>query len=166
MTSIGTKPAIRIGFGYDIHRLCSERKLILGGVEIPSSKGLLGHSDADVLLHAISDALLGACALRDIGYHFPDTDPAYAGADSSELLEKVVALLYSRGFRVGNIDATIIAESPKLSPHIPAMTKRISSLLRVDEEDVSIKATTHERLDATGHGEGIAAYCNALVYKY
>ena len=155
----------RIGFGYDIHQLCPHRKLILGGIEIPSDLGLLGHSDADVLLHAISDALLGAAALRDIGYHFPDTAPAYKDADSTVLLANVVQLLHAKGYAVGNIDATIVAEAPKLNPHIPQMVSRISEILQVSPNAVSIKATTHEKLDATGRREGICAFCNALIYS-
>lgn len=156
---------IRVGFGYDIHRLVPDRDLIIGGVCIPHSVGLLGHSDADVLLHAISDALLGAANLRDIGYHFPDTDPKYKGADSLFLLGEVAALLKEKGYAIGNIDSTIIAQAPKMNPHIPEMQANISRVLNIPQEDISIKATTHERLDATGNEEGIAVMATALIYR-
>lgn len=154
---------MRIGHGYDVHRLVEGRKLILGGVDIPYAKGLLGHSDADVLLHAISDALLGAAALGDIGKHFPDNDPQYEGADSLMLLGKVGELLHGAGYTVGNIDATILCQAPKLLPHIPAMRKNIAAALGIDVEAVSVKATTEEKLGFTGAGEGIAAHAVALI---
>ena len=155
---------IRVGYGYDVHRLVEGRPLTLGGVRIPSSRGLLGHSDADVLLHAIADALLGAAALRDIGFHFPDTDAKYAGADSTLLLAEVYSLLCERNYRVGNVDATIVAESPKLNPFVPQMQERIAELLEVSPEDISIKATTNERMDSVGREEGMTAYAVALIY--
>lgn len=154
---------MRIGHGYDVHRLVEGRKLILGGVDIPYEKGLLGHSDADVLLHAIMDALLGAAALGDIGQHFPDTDPAYKGADSMELLRAVAAMLQQHGYRVGNVDATILCQRPKLAPHIPAMRSHIAAALGVEESAVNVKATTEEHLGFTGEGLGIAAHAVALL---
>ena len=154
---------IRIGQGYDVHRLTEGRRLILGGVEIPWEKGLLGHSDADVLLHALMDAMLGAAALGDIGAIFPDTDIRYEGADSMELLRQVTALLDEKGWRVGNMDATIIAQKPKLSPFIPAMRKNIADLLGIDLSAVSVKATTEEHLGFTGRGEGISAQAVVLL---
>lgn len=154
---------MRIGFGFDVHRLVPDRELIIGGVEIPFDRGLLGHSDADVLLHAIADALLGAASLRDIGYHFPPTDERWRGADSRELLSRVVALIREEGYDVGNIDATICAERPKMNPHIPAMQATIARVLGVSERNVSLKATTTERLGFTGREEGIAAYAVALI---
>lgn len=153
----------RIGQGYDVHRLVPGRKLILGGVEIPFERGLLGHSDADVLLHAVCDALLGAAALGDIGKHFPDTDPAYAGVSSGLLLRKCGEMLRERGFGIGNIDATIIAQRPKLMPHIPAMRSFIAETLGIPESSVSVKATTEEGLGFTGREEGIAAMAVALI---
>ena len=154
---------MRIGHGYDVHRLAEGRKLILGGVDIPWEKGLLGHSDADVLTHAVMDALLGAAGLGDIGQHFPDTDPAYAGADSLKLLEHVVALLRERGFAVGNVDATILAQRPKLAPHIPRMRDNLARVMGIDPGRVNVKATTEEGLGFTGSGEGIAAHGVALI---
>ena len=154
---------MRIGHGYDVHRLVEGRKLILGGVEIPYEKGLLGHSDADVLLHAVSDALLGAAALGDIGKHFPDTDPAYQDADSMALLRAVAALLHKEGYKVGNVDATILCQAPKLAPHIAGMRQNIAAALGVPVEAVSVKATTEEHLGFTGAGEGIAAHAVALL---
>ena len=148
----------RVGIGYDVHRLAAGRKLILGGVHIPYEKGLLGHSDADVLLHAISDALLGAAALGDIGQHFPDTDERFAGADSGELLANVVRMVRAKGFTIGNVDATIVAQAPKLQPYILDMRNNIAHILGIGEEDVSVKATTEERLGFTGLGEGMSAY--------
>ncbi len=156
---------IRIGHGYDVHRLVPGRDLILGGVKIPHETGLLGHSDADVLLHAISDALLGALALGDIGKHFPDTDPRYAGADSRVLLAAVVALIREKGFQVGNIDATVLAQAPKLAPHIPAMRQNIAITLGVDIDAVSVKATTEEHLGFTGEKLGIAAHAVCLLTR-
>jgi 2-C-methyl-D-erythritol 2,4-cyclodiphosphate synthase len=155
----------RIGHGYDVHRLTENRALILGGVTIPYEKGLLGHSDADVLLHAIADALLGALALGDIGQHFPDTDPAYAGADSLQLLRHVVALIHAKGFSVGNLDATVLCQRPKLAPHIPAMRQNIATACDIPLDAVSVKATTEEKLGFTGAGEGIAAHCVALLVR-
>lgn len=155
----------RIGHGYDVHRLTENRKLILGGVHIPYEKGLLGHSDADVLLHAVSDALLGAAALGDIGQHFPDTDPAYEGADSLRLLSLVVSLLEEKGCAVGNIDATIIAQRPKLAAFLPDMIQNIASVCHIAPERVNVKATTEEKLGFTGRGEGIAAHAVALICK-
>lgn len=154
---------IRIGHGYDVHRLVEDRKLILGGVDIPHTKGLLGHSDADVLAHAISDALLGALALGDIGKHFPDTDPRYAGADSLKLLRAVVELIHARGYVIGNVDATILAQKPKLAPHIDTMRKNLAAVMDVTVEQVSVKATTEERLGFTGAEEGIAAHAVCLL---
>ena len=148
---------MRVGIGYDVHRLVEGRRLSLGGVEIPHSLGLLGHSDADVLLHAIMDALLGAAALGDIGQHFPDTDPAYEGADSLRLLAHVQELLQQEGYAVGNIDATIIAQKPKLMPHIQKMRENIAEAMRLTLGQVSVKATTEERLGFTGREEGISA---------
>lgn len=156
---------MRIGHGYDVHRLTAGRKLILGGVCIPYEKGLLGHSDADVLLHAVSDALLGAAGLGDIGLHFPDRDPAYKGADSRELLRQVGRLLEEKGYRVVNIDATVLAQAPKLRPYIPAMAANIAADCRMQLEDVNVKATTEEGLGFTGAGEGIAAHAVCLLEK-
>ena len=154
---------MRIGHGYDVHRLVEGRKLILGGVEVPHTLGLLGHSDADVLTHAVMDALLGAAALGDIGRHFPDTDPAYAGADSLKLLDRVVELLEEKGYRVGNVDATILAQRPKLAPYIEKMRDNLAARMKVDPDQVNVKATTEERLGFTGAEEGIAAHAVALL---
>lgn len=154
---------MRIGHGYDVHRLTEGRKLILGGVEIPYEKGLLGHSDADVLTHAVMDALLGAAALGDIGKHFPDTDQTYAGADSLKLLERVVALLREKNWVVGNVDATILAQKPKLAPHIPQMVQNLAAKMGVGPEQVNVKATTEEKLGFTGSGEGMAAHAVCLL---
>ncbi len=156
---------IRIGHGYDVHRLVENRKLILGGVEIPFERGLLGHSDADVLLHAISDALLGAVALGDIGKHFPDTDPRYAGADSMLLLKEVVRLVRNEGYQVGNLDATILCQRPKLAGFIAAMRENIAACCEIPVSDVSVKATTEEKLGFTGSGEGIAVHAVALLER-
>ena len=155
--------AVRIGHGYDVHRLVEGRKLILGGVEIPYERGLLGHSDADVLTHAVMDALLGACALGDIGHLFPDSDPAFAGADSLRLLDEVVFRLHAGGFRVGNVDATVLAQAPKLAPHLPAIRRNLADRLQVSLSRVSVKATTEEGLGFTGAGEGMAAHAVCLV---
>ena len=149
--------------GYDVHQLVEGRKLIIGGVEIPFEKGLLGHSDADVLLHAISDALLGAAALGDIGKHFPDTDERYKGADSLKLLEEVGRLLAEKGYTVGNVDATIVAQRPKMAPHIPVMRENIARVLHVDVDRINVKATTEEHLGFTGSGQGISAYAVAGI---
>ena len=154
---------MRIGTGYDVHRLVAGRKLILGGVEIPYEKGLLGHSDADVLVHAVMDALLGAAALGDIGGHFPDSDPRYEGADSLALLREVCRILREAGFEPGNVDATIVAQAPKLAPHIPAMRRNIAAAMGLDTSCGSVKATTEERLGFTGEGLGIAAQAAALI---
>lgn len=155
---------MRVGLGYDVHRLTKDRDLILGGVKIPYEKGLLGHSDADVLLHAIMDALLGAAALGDIGRHFPDTDPKYKGISSLRLLEHVAGLLEQKNFQIINIDATIIAQRPKMAPYIPQMVEHVARTLGLEEEQVNIKATTEEGLGFTGSGEGIAsqAICSVL----
>lgn len=153
----------RFGMGYDVHQLVENRKLIIGGVDIPYEKGLLGHSDADVLLHAISDALLGAAALGDIGKHFPDTDPRYKGADSLKLLEEVGNLLVAKGYVVGNVDATIVAQKPKMLPHIPQMRENIARVLRVDIDQINVKATTEEHLGFTGSGQGISSYAVAGI---
>ena len=154
---------MRIGTGYDVHRLAEVRKLIMGGVEIPWEKGLLGHSDADVLLHAVMDALLGAAALGDIGKHFPDSDPAYRGISSLLLLEKVGQLLWEKHFLIDNIDATIIAQAPKMRPYIEAMRENIAAALELELEQVNVKATTEEGLGFTGSGEGIAAQAVCLL---
>ena len=156
---------LRIGHGYDVHRLTEGRKLILGGVDIPWDRGLLGHSDADVLTHAVMDALLGAAALGDIGKLFPDSDAAYAGADSIALLERVTALLREHGGQVGNVDATVVAQTPKLAPYIPEMRRRLAEAMGLDVDCVSVKATTEERLGFTGSGEGMAAHAVALIER-
>lgn len=155
----------RFGMGYDVHQLVENRKLIIGGVDIPYEKGLLGHSDADVLLHAISDALLGAAALGDIGKHFPDTDPRYKGADSLKLLEEVGNLLAAKDYVVGNVDATIVAQKPKMLPHIPQMRENIARVLRVDIDQINVKATTEEHLGFTGSGQGISSYAVAGIER-
>ena len=154
---------MRIGQGYDVHKLVQGRDLILGGVNIPYEKGLLGHSDADVLVHAVMDALLGACALGDIGHLFPDSDPAYAGADSLRLLDEVVSRLRQRGYRVGNVDATVLAQAPKLAPYLEQMRRNLAWRLQVPVDAVSVKATTEEGLGFTGTGDGIAAHAVCLV---
>jgi len=154
---------MRIGHGYDVHKLVEGRKLILGGVDIPWEKGLLGHSDADVLTHAVMDALLGAAALGDIGKHFPDTDPAYAGADSLKLLDHVTALLDEKGWKIENVDATILAQRPKLAPHIPKMRENLAAHMGVTVEQVNVKATTEEGLGFTGSGAGMAAHAVCLL---
>ncbi len=156
---------LRMGHGYDVHRLTTGRKLILGGQEIPFELGLLGHSDADVLTHAVMDALLGAAGLGDIGQHFPDTDPAYGGADSIKLLEHVIALLRERGWCVGNVDATVLAQRPKLAPYIPAMRQCLAAAMEVEAERVNVKATTEEKLGFTGSGEGMAAHAVAVIVR-
>ena len=155
---------MRIGHGYDVHRLVEGRKLILGGVEVPHTLGLLGHSDADVLTHAVMDALLGAAALGDIGRHFPDTDPAYAGADSLKLLDHVVELLEEKGYQVGDVDATILAQKPKLAPYIEKMRDNLAARMKVEPDQVNVKATTEEKLGFTGAEEGIAAHAVALLF--
>ncbi len=156
---------IRVGMGYDVHRLVEGRDLWLGGVRIAHTTGLLGHSDADVAIHALCDALLGAANMRDIGYHFPDTAGEYAGIDSKILLCKVVELLHEQGYRIGNVDMTICAERPKLNPHIPAMKETLASCMNVETDDISIKATTTEKLGFTGREEGISAYAVVLIEK-
>ena len=156
---------MRIGHGYDVHRLVEGRKLILGGVEVPHTLGLLGHSDADVLTHAVMDALLGAAALGDIGRHFPDTDPAYKGADSLVLLDHVMALLNEAGWQVGNVDATILAQKPKLAPHIPQMRDNLARCMKVSPDQVNVKATTEEKLGFTGAEEGMAAHAVCLLER-
>ncbi len=156
---------MRIGNGYDVHRLVEGRKLILGGVDVPYQKGLLGHSDADVLLHALSDAILGAIGEGDIGRHFPDTDPAYQGADSMLLLQHVMRLADAKGYRIGNVDATIVAQRPKLAPFIARMRANIARALSTEEERVNVKATTTEELGFAGRGEGIASYAVALLER-
>lgn len=156
---------LRIGHGYDVHAFADNRKCIIGGVEIPCEKGLLGHSDADVLLHAISDSLLGAAALGDIGKHFPDTDPKYKGADSLKLLSCVNDLITEKGYNVVNIDATVIAQMPKMAPHILSMRENIAKALGVDVDFVSVKATTEEKLGFTGRKEGVSAHCVCLIEK-
>ena len=154
---------MRIGHGYDVHKLVENRKLILGGVDIPYEKGLLGHSDADVLLHAISDSLLGAAALGDIGKLFPDNDPQYEGADSLVLLQRVYEAVKEKGYEITNIDATVLAQRPKLRPYIDTMRENIAKALDVDVDRISVKATTEEGLGFTGKGEGIAAHCVCLL---
>jgi 2-C-methyl-D-erythritol 2,4-cyclodiphosphate synthase len=156
---------IRVGFGYDVHRLAPGRELWLGGIKLEHSMGLLGHSDADVLIHAICDALLGAANMRDIGYHFPDTKEEYKGIDSKILLSKTVELIENKGYHIGNVDATICAENPKLNPYIPEMQRILSNLMKVDMNDVSIKATTTEKLGFTGREEGLSAYAVVLIEK-
>ena len=156
---------IRVGMGYDVHRLVEGRSLWLGGVKIPHTHGLLGHSDADVLIHAICDALLGAANMRDIGYHFPDTGAEFEGIDSKILLRRTTDLIAQRGYRVSNVDCTICAERPKINPHIPTMQQTLAPLMDVDVDAVSIKATTTEHLGFTGRMEGISAYATALIVK-
>lgn len=156
---------LRIGHGYDVHRLVEGRRLILGGVEVPHTLGLLGHSDADVLTHAVMDALLGAAGLGDIGRHFPDTDPAYAGADSLKLLDHVVELLGARGWQVGNVDATILAQRPKLAPYLEQMRENLAARMKAALEQVNVKATTEEKLGFTGAEEGVAAHAVCLLER-
>lgn len=156
---------VRIGQGFDVHALVKGRPLVIGGVTIPFDKGLLGHSDADVLLHALCDALLGAAGLGDIGYHFPDSDAKYRGVDSRELLRAVAQKIAAAGYKVGNVDATIIAQAPKMAPHVAAMVKNIASDLAIDVAQVNVKAKTTEALGFTGRGEGIAAECSTLIVR-
>ena len=156
---------IRVGFGYDVHKLVEGRDLWLGGIKIDHTLGLLGHSDADVLIHAICDALLGAANMRDIGYHFPDTSADTLGVDSKVLLRKTIALIATKGYKVGNIDATVCAERPKLNPHVPAMKACLAQVIGTDEDCISIKATTTERLGFTGREEGMSAYATVLIVK-
>ena len=157
---------IRVGFGFDVHQLVEGRELWLGGVRLEHEKGLLGHSDADVLIHAVCDALLGAANMRDIGYHFPDTAGEFKDVDSKILLKRTVELIATKGYRVGNIDATICAERPKLKSHIPAMQEKMAEVMDIDPDSVSIKATTTEKLGFTGREEGISAYATVLIEKY
>ena len=156
---------IRVGMGFDVHRLVEGRDLWLGGVRIEHTAGLLGHSDADVVIHALCDALLGAANMRDIGYHFPDTAGEYAGIDSKSLLRKVTQLLAEKGYRIGNADITICAERPKLNPHVPAMKEAMATCMGIETDDISIKATTTEKLGFTGREEGISAYAVVLIEK-
>ena len=156
---------IRVGFGYDVHALCKGRKLWLGGIHIEHSEGLLGHSDADVLIHALCDALLGAANMRDIGYHFPDTSSDFEGIDSKILLKKTMELIAQKGYRFSNADCTICAEAPKLNPHIPHMQQCLAEVMNCDADRISIKATTTERLGFVGKKEGIAAYATVLINK-
>lgn len=156
---------IRTGMGFDVHRLVSDRDLWLGGVKIPHSLGLLGHSDADVAIHALCDALLGAAALRDIGFHFPDKDPRYKGISSIILLGETAKLLRAKGWEIGNVDITICAEAPKLNPYVPEMCRVMAEAMSIEPDAVSVKATTTECLGYTGRGEGIASYATALIYK-
>ena len=156
---------IRVGFGFDVHALVSGRELWMGGVKLEHEKGLLGHSDADVLIHAVCDALLGAANMRDIGFHFPDTAGEYKNIDSKILLARTMELIRSKGYELGNIDATVCAERPKLNPHIPAMKTAMAAAMKVDEDDISIKATTTEKLGFTGREEGISAYATVLITK-
>ncbi len=156
---------IRVGFGYDVHRLVERRELWLGGIKIPHSLGLLGHSDADVLIHAICDALLGAANMRDIGYHFPDTAEETHNIDSKILLRKTIEIIATKGFKVGNIDATICAEQPKINPHVEKMKECLADVIATDIDNISIKATTTERLGFTGRKEGISAYATVLIYR-
>jgi 2-C-methyl-D-erythritol 2,4-cyclodiphosphate synthase len=156
---------IRIGFGVDVHQLSTEKELFIGGLKIESDLGAVGHSDADVLLHAICDALLGAANLRDIGYHFSDTDPQYKGIDSKILLANVFKLIQEKGYSIVNLDCTVILEKPKLNPHIPAMQKTIASILNIEEDCVSIKATTHEKVDSFGERKAVKAYAVCLLSK-
>lgn len=156
---------IRVGFGYDVHKLVPDRELWLGGIKIPHTLGLLGHSDADVLIHAICDALLGAANMRDIGYHFPDTSADILDIDSKILLKKTVGLIATKGYQIGNIDATICAERPKINPHVETMKKCLANVMDIDVDDISIKATTTEKLGFTGREEGISAYATVLIFR-
>ncbi|MEO6168460.1 MAG: 2-C-methyl-D-erythritol 2,4-cyclodiphosphate synthase [Chitinophagales bacterium] len=158
--------SVRIGFGFDVHQLSSERPLVLGGVVVPFSRGLTGHSDADVLIHAICDALLGAAGLRDIGFHFPNTDDQYKNIDSKELLKNVMKQLSGKKYKVGNIDATLCLEQPKINPHIPAMKKALAEVLEIPQDDISIKATTNEKMGFIGREEGVTAYAVALIESF
>ena len=158
-------PTIRTGHGFDLHQLVEGRKLILGGVEIPHPLGLLGHSDADCLIHALADSILGGLALPDIGHHFPDNDPANQNLDSSIILQKVVSLCHEKGYCVGNVDLTLIAQRPKLAPHLAEMRKNLSRLLQIQEDCIGIKATTHEGIGSLGREEGIAAHAVCLLFK-
>jgi len=156
---------IRVGFGFDVHQLTEGRDLILGGVQIPHTKGALGHSDADVLIHAICDALLGAAGLKDIGYYFPDTSAEFKGIDSKILLQRVMDLLHERGYNVGNVDASLILEKPKIKPYIDQMREALAPILKIETNDISIKATTNEKMGYVGREEGVAAYAVCLIEK-
>ncbi|MDH5398929.1 MAG: 2-C-methyl-D-erythritol 2,4-cyclodiphosphate synthase [Cyclobacteriaceae bacterium] len=156
---------VRTGFGYDVHRLAAGEELWLGGVLVPHSKGAVGHSDADVLIHVICDALLGSLNLRDIGFHFPDTDPAYKGIDSKKLLTEVMVLVREKGWEIGNIDTTVCLQQPKVNPHIPAMKQSLAAVMGIPEDDISIKATTTEKLGFVGREDGISAYASVLVTR-
>ena len=160
-----SRPRIRVGEGWDTHALVADRRLVLGGVEIPHDKGLAGHSDADLLCHAITDALFGAIALGDIGHHFPDTDPQYRGADSLALLSEAARRVKAAGWQIGNVDATVVAEKPKLAPHIPAMRQRLAGALGVELDQVSVKAKTAEKMGEVGRGEAMEARAACLVWK-
>lgn len=155
----------RIGFGFDVHQLAENYDFWLGGIKIPHTKGAVGHSDADVLIHVICDAVLGAADLRDIGFHFPDTDTQYKGIDSKKLLKEVFSLLRNKGYELGNLDTTICLELPKVNPHIPAMKKCLAKVMNIEENQISIKATTTEKLSFVGRQEGVSAYATALIYK-
>lgn len=156
---------IRIGSGFDVHQLKEGRKFILGGIQIPSEKGILGHSDADVLIHAICDALLGAAGLKDIGFYFPDTSAEFKDIDSTKLLAQVMILLNERNFKVGNIDTTVVCEKPKIKPYVDAMKEKLANIIGIDTDDISIKATTNEMMGFIGREEGIVAYASALIFK-
>lgn len=156
---------VRIGFGVDVHQLSSSHDLIIGGVKIESDLGAVGHSDADVLIHAICDALLGAANLRDIGFHFSDTDPKYRGIDSTILLKEVVRLIHDKGFQIGNIDSTVILEKPKLNPHIPAMQEVLAEVMGISNDDIAIKATTHEKVDSFGKRDALKAYAVCILHR-
>jgi 2-C-methyl-D-erythritol 2,4-cyclodiphosphate synthase len=155
----------RIGYGYDVHQLAEGRAFWLGGIQVPHTHGAVGHSDADVLVHVICDALLGAANLRNIGFHFSDKDPQWKGVDSTILLRKVLEMVRGKGYEVGNLDATVVLQEPKLNPHIPAMKTRLADVMGVDEDAISIKATTSEHIGFVGRGEGVAAHCVALIFK-
>jgi len=156
---------IRVGMGYDVHQLVEGKPFWLGGIEVPHTKGAVGHSDADVLIHVICDALLGAANMRDIGYHFADTDPQFKGIDSKILLKDVIKLITDKGFSISNIDSTICLQQPKINPHIPAMKKILAEVMNIDQEDLSIKATTTEKLGFVGREDGVSAYCVVLITK-
>jgi 2-C-methyl-D-erythritol 2,4-cyclodiphosphate synthase len=156
---------VRVGFGFDVHQLGEQREFWLGGIKVPSDKGAIGHSDADVLIHAICDALLGAAGLRDIGFHFPDTSAEFKGIDSKILLKRVIGLLSEKGYSVGNVDSTICLEAPKINPHIAEMKRTLAGVIGIDEEDIAIKATTNEKMGYVGRKEGICAYSAVLIYK-
>ena len=156
---------VRVGFGYDVHQLKEDYDFWLGGIKIPHEKGAVGHSDADVLIHVICDALLGAANMRDIGYHFSDTDPKFKGIDSKILLKEVIELIGSKGFQIGNIDATICLQKPKINPYVPEMKSCLAGVMQIDEEDISIKATTTEKLGFVGREEGVSAYAVVLITK-